>query len=143
MKESSWFHTSLILNEDEGLSLVQMTQMSIGNLLYRASLHGFTADAFHEKCNGLPNTITIIKNNFDYVFGGFTTASWTSDDTYARDKNAFIFSVRRNGTTKSRKFFGHSYTPSEDIRSTDYQYFLAHNYNKWLATEIEVYQLIK
>jgi hypothetical protein len=40
---------------------------SKGNLLYRATRDGFTSKAFHSKCDGKGNTITIIKNNLNYT----------------------------------------------------------------------------
>ena len=81
-----------------------MTHCENGVLLYRASRDGFTASAFHSKCDGKANTITIVKNNFNYVFGGYTAAKWTSDRSYSADTTAFIFSLRRNGVSNSNKF---------------------------------------
>ena len=40
-----------------------MTKSTKGDLLYRASRDGFTGQAFHSKCDGKGNTISIIKNN--------------------------------------------------------------------------------
>ena len=80
VNEYSWIKNSLILtNEDECLPLFKMTRSSTGRLLYRATRDGFTAEAFHLKCDGKENTLTIIRNNLDYVFGGYTTAKWLSD----------------------------------------------------------------
>ena len=99
-----------------------MTCSSRGTLLYRASRDGFTAQAFHSKCDGKGPTVTIIKNNFNDVFGGFTNANWNSSGSHITDAKAFIFSLRRNGETKIEKFmvrnaeyalYGHrSYGPS-------------------------------
>ena len=81
---------------------------SKGDLLYRASRDGFTPLAFHKKCDGKKNTLTIITSNAanGYVFGGFTSAKWESADrgTYAADSNAFIFSLRRDGVSNNEKF---------------------------------------
>jgi hypothetical protein len=76
-----------------------MIQHSSENLLYRGSRDGFSASAFHSRCDGQANTITIVKNNFNYVFGGFTAAPWKSDGTYSTDQNAFIFSLRRSNVS--------------------------------------------
>jgi hypothetical protein len=73
-------------------------------LLYRASKDGFLASTFHLKCDGKEKTITIIKNNLDYVFGGYTSAKWSSDGKYKEDGEAFIFSLRRNGISCNKKF---------------------------------------
>jgi hypothetical protein len=59
----NWFNTSLMLNVDEYISLVNMIKFTNDTLLYRATTHGFEASAFHAKCDGKENTITIIKTN--------------------------------------------------------------------------------
>ena len=55
-----------------------MKKSSDVQLLYRASRDGFTGTAFHEKCDNRANTITNIKNNLNYVFGGFASSAWNS-----------------------------------------------------------------
>ncbi len=80
-----------------------MTNSTNGVLLYRATRDGFTAKAFHEKCDGKANTLTIIMTNENYVFGGYTAAEWNSAGFYIEDSSAFIFSLRRNGISKRDK----------------------------------------
>jgi hypothetical protein len=97
---------SLILNETESLSLIEMTQSINGVLLYRATTDGFDSKIFHMKCDGKADTITIIKNNFNYVFGGYTSATWDDGSkgrfsAFKTDPNAFIFSLRRKGVSKN------------------------------------------
>ena len=48
--------------------------------------------------------VTIIKNNLNYVFGGYTSAAWDSTSGWINDLNAFIFSLRRNGNSTNEKF---------------------------------------
>ncbi len=45
------------------------------NLLYRATRDGFNGEVFHSKCDGKGNTITIIKNNLNYVFGDYVSSA--------------------------------------------------------------------
>jgi hypothetical protein len=74
-------------------------------LIYRATRDGFGASSFHSKCDNIANTVTIIKTTSNSVFGGFTSAKWTSFggyDTY--DANAFIFSLRRSGNLNKERF---------------------------------------
>ncbi len=108
----NWLSGSFILNAAEIISLVQMTESSNGILLYRATRDGFEASAFHAKCDGKANTVTIIKTNGDYVFGGYTAADW---DYYLGltpitwnyseyDSSAFLFSLRRNSVSNNFKF---------------------------------------
>lgn len=81
-----------------------MTKSSNGKLLYRASRDGFTGDAFHSKCDKKPNTVSIIKNELNYVFGGYTSAKWSNNDEFITDRNAYIFSLRRKGISNNQKF---------------------------------------
>ncbi len=83
-----------------------MTQSINGVLLYRATTDGFDSKVFHMKCDGKANTITIIKNNFNYVFGGYTSATWDDGSkgrfsAFKTDPHAFIFSLRRKGVSKN------------------------------------------
>ena len=60
--------------------------------LYRASVDGFQSTQFHTKCDGISNTLTIVKSTLGYIFGGFATLPWDQSSSYKIDKNAFIFS---------------------------------------------------
>jgi len=46
--------------------------------LYQATIDGDGAINFHSKCNGIPNTLVLIKSAGNRRFGGFTTAQWSS-----------------------------------------------------------------
>jgi hypothetical protein len=81
-----------------------------GTLLYRASRDGFTAKAFHDRCDNLPNSVTIIRNSLNFIFGGFTSARWSSAGVYMTDPSAFIFSLRRSGTSNNYKLMINSTT---------------------------------
>ena len=41
-------------------------------LLYRGSIDSFSTSKFHEKCNNKGETLTIIKTEDNYIFGGYT-----------------------------------------------------------------------
>jgi hypothetical protein len=43
-------------------------------LMYRGSRDGFMAANFHGRCDGRPNTLTIIETTKGYIFGGYTPA---------------------------------------------------------------------
>ncbi len=67
-------------------------------LVYRATQDGFDASTFRRKCRG-SNTLFVLKTTSDYVFGGFIRESMNRTDGYFGDWNAFLYSMRRNGTT--------------------------------------------
>ena len=62
-------------------------------LKYRASRDGFDSNDFHKKCDGIRNTLTVIKATSGNIFGGFTEKAWESSGSYVNDHQAFIFSL--------------------------------------------------
>ena len=64
-------------------------------LLYRGSADGKSSTAFHEKCDGIGNTISIIRSNAGYKFGGYAVNKWTKNAfTWVYDDlESFVFSL--------------------------------------------------
>jgi hypothetical protein len=62
-------------------------------LLWRGSKDGFTASAFHQKCDGKGPTFTVIKAaNQPNIFGAYTVDSWNGSGNYQTGK-AWLFSL--------------------------------------------------
>ena len=146
-----------------------MTGVKNTVLLYRASRDGFTNAAFHKKCDGRARTITIIKTRDNYVFGGYTGASWDSTSGYKTDTTAYIFSLRRNGVSAASRYsvsysgltskpgpgynsYG-SYCSTCGVIYTSYtsnygsyvgipSIYLSGTHNAWLTNDIEVFQIL-
>jgi hypothetical protein len=47
-------------------------------LLWRGSRDGFGPNDFHRRCDGHPNTLTVILDTAGNIFGGFTPLEWES-----------------------------------------------------------------
>ena len=48
-------------------------------LVYRTSEHGYTSSSFHEYCDNVKGpTLIVIKSSGGWIFGGYTTQSWSS-----------------------------------------------------------------
>ncbi len=62
------------------------------DLKYRASRDGFSGEDFHTKCDGVSNTLTIIKTTNGNIFGAFAEKAW-KNGTYVMDPKAFIISL--------------------------------------------------
>ena len=62
-------------------------------IIFRANTDGDTALAFHKKCDGIKNTLILIKASGNKRFGGFTTETWDGEDINKKDKESFIFSI--------------------------------------------------
>ena len=59
-------------------------------MLYRASEHDYTARSFHEYCDDKGPTLVVIKSSGGWIFGGYTTQSWSGDCIY----NRIIYSIQ-------------------------------------------------
>ena len=77
----------------ELMNICEFQKQEKFQLLYRASEDGFNSDNFHQKCDGIKNTLTIIKSTNGNIFGGYTGAAWSSSGDYISDTNSFIFSL--------------------------------------------------
>ena len=93
---------SVIMKEDEFNNIIKnpievKINKKIKELkkLYQATVDGDAASFFHSKCDGIPNTLVIIKSAGNRRFGGFTSKQWSSPNNYDYqfDKNAFLFSL--------------------------------------------------
>eukprot|EP01084_Bolivina_argentea_P067981 123716_1 len=69
------------------------------NLLYRASENNYSASSFHKLCDDSSPTLVIIKNNFGYIFGGYTTAKWAG--IWYASEDAFLFVIRTGDIAES------------------------------------------
>jgi hypothetical protein len=74
------------------------------NLLYRGSVHGKAASAFHAQCDNKGPTITLVRCTGGFIFGGFTPEPWQSGGGYARADNSFLFSLVNPRGAPPQKF---------------------------------------
>ncbi len=51
-------------------------------LLYRASEHDYTATSFHECCDNKGSTLIVIKSSGGWIFGVYTTETWSGYGIY-------------------------------------------------------------
>ena len=67
-------------------------------LLYKGSRDGDGASEFHSRCDDAEKTLVIVKDNYNNIFGGFTTQDWGGEYLQKKDDEAFIFSVGKRKT---------------------------------------------
>ena len=69
-------------------------------LLYRASENNFCLKKFHEKCDGIAFTLTVITTEFNKKIGGFNSLKWKTVQSWEystdNEKESFIFSLTHN-----------------------------------------------
>ncbi|TNV76064.1 hypothetical protein FGO68_gene6633 [Halteria grandinella] len=65
--------------------------------IFDISIDGDHPSKFHEKCDGIPNTLCILKTQCSRVFGGYTEAPWETQQRgfYKPDETAFLFSFTK------------------------------------------------
>lgn len=62
-------------------------------LIYRATKDGFRAKDFHDKCDNIPNTLTVIKAMNSNIFGGYACVTWSKNDVFKEDPSSYIFTL--------------------------------------------------
>lgn len=62
------------------------------SLLFKASVHGYSADSFHQKCDRQGPTVVVAYNNSGYIFGAYTSSDYAQTGTDIVDNKAFLFS---------------------------------------------------
>jgi hypothetical protein len=77
-------------------------------LLWRGSRDGFRATDFHSRCDGHPNTLTVILDTDGNVFGGFTPVKWESSRNGKLkadlSQKSFIFTLKNPHNVPARRF---------------------------------------
>jgi hypothetical protein len=75
-------------------------------LLWRGSRDGFRCWDFHRRCDGHPNTLTVILDTKGNIFGGFTPVEWDSSNKNKADPSlkSFIFTLKNPHNVPPRRF---------------------------------------
>jgi hypothetical protein len=77
-------------------------------LLWGGSRDGFGARDFHRRCDGHPNTLTVILDTNGNIFGGFTPMKWESDNWGIRKGDpslkGFLFTLTNPHKVPLRRF---------------------------------------
>ena len=77
-------------------------------LLWQGTRDGFRASDFHSKCNGKGPTVTVIVSSYDKIFGGYTSVTWQSSNSWSHDPSAFIYSLTHNAKCATQLNTGRS-----------------------------------
>ena len=80
--------------ENEFLNkILEWTGYKDMELIYRGTRDGMQSNVFHNKCDNQGPTICLFKNEKNYIFGGYTSLSWTSNEGYKSASDSFIFTL--------------------------------------------------
>ncbi|XP_078114792.1 interferon-induced protein 44-like isoform X1 [Sander vitreus] len=81
---------SMLSNSQQKTICSQLGRVKL-QLLYKASIHGFTGAAFHQLCDNHCPTLSVGYNASGYVFGGYTKQPFSQSGQYVHDDQAFLF----------------------------------------------------
>ena len=114
--DSKWLNNNKYINLIKAGIRHQLNKDIIGtSLIYRCSKDGDDCSIFHQKCDGISNTLVIGESESNKIFGGFTSQSWVQENETKYDDNAFLFQLNRmeihyvikgKGGTTCHKEFG-------------------------------------
>ena len=64
-------------------------------LLYRGTRDGMNPSSFHQKCNSIPQTVSIVQTTKGYKFGGYAEKTWENNTNgiFIKDDKSFVFSI--------------------------------------------------
>jgi hypothetical protein len=76
------------------------------SVLWRGRCDGFGSSEFHCRCDGHANTLTVILDTEENIFGGFTRAKWDLSGDYKADVRlkSFLFTLRNLHNVPPKKF---------------------------------------
>nr|XP_034831315.1 BTB/POZ domain-containing protein 19 [Maniola hyperantus] len=94
------FTGSVILQQDKSAfqSLLNSwcgTPKQSWRLVFRASTHGYSAQAFHSHCDGIAPVLLLVQLSRGAVIGGFCSAAWAGGGAggYVSAERAFLFAL--------------------------------------------------
>ncbi|KAL0160354.1 hypothetical protein M9458_044079 [Cirrhinus mrigala] len=64
------------------------------SLLYKASVHGYQASAFHQRCDCQGPTLLVAYNHSGCIFGGYTSVDYAQSMKEITDEMSFMFSFQ-------------------------------------------------
>src|SRR5579883_3394742 len=88
--------SSTILDDNQKRDLCKLCGFANNQkfkLHYRGSRDGFTKEKFHQLCDNIPCTLTLVRSSNENIFGGYVEQEWDQSDKDKYDPNAFLFSL--------------------------------------------------
>ena len=86
------------------LKLYEWSGYNKMELIYRGTRDGVYSNNFHTKCDNQGPTITLCKHEKGYIFGGYSSISWTGQGGYHQAPNSFLFTLTNIHGTEPTKF---------------------------------------
>uniref|UniRef100_A0A8C6W153 Interferon induced protein 44c1 n=1 Tax=Nothobranchius furzeri TaxID=105023 RepID=A0A8C6W153_NOTFU len=81
------------LSNDQQKKLLSLFGHVRLHLLYKASIHGFTAAAFHARCDIQGPSVVVALNAAGFVFGAYTSVDYRQNNQNVNDAASFLYSI--------------------------------------------------
>ena len=93
---------SSIMTNTEFFDLQNLVKFNRFRLCYRKSRDDEPGAVWHERCNFMRSTITVIKSEHGYIFGGYNRMEWTNRNNWGHDigNDNFLFTLKNPYQTK-------------------------------------------
>ncbi|XP_060729650.1 interferon induced protein 44c2 [Tachysurus vachellii] len=89
------------LSKQQEMKLCSLLGQAKLSLLFKASVHGFNINIFHQKCDRQGPTVTVGYNNSGYIFGAYTSKDYALTGQNIADDQAFLFSFNAHDMDKA------------------------------------------
>ncbi|KAJ8003749.1 hypothetical protein DPEC_G00151580 [Dallia pectoralis] len=92
------------LSADQERKLLSLFNHVRLHLLYKASVHGYTHQAFHNHCDTQGPTILVAYNRTGFIFGGYISQDYAASGRVINDDKAFLYSITNQREKPLRVF---------------------------------------
>lgn len=82
------------LSNDQQKKLLSLLGHVRLHLLYKASVHDFTSEAFHRRCDKQGPSVIAAYNAAGFVFGAYTSKDYAKSGEEINDDETFLYSIR-------------------------------------------------
>ncbi|XP_026054640.1 interferon-induced protein 44-like [Carassius auratus] len=106
-------------------------------LLYKGSVHGYQASAFHQRCDRQGPTLLVAYNRSGYIFGGYTSVDYAQSGQPIRDDQAFLFSAQDGKDPVGIRVNSGHYARYDDAEGPNFGQQLYFCYNNHPLVKIE------
>ena len=73
-------------------------------ILYDAKVHGYSAATFHQKCDQVNGTVTLVTLKNGATFGGYNPDNWSGGGIWKNAPTAFLYSLTDGKGSAPQKF---------------------------------------
>uniref|UniRef100_A0A8C6Q900 Interferon induced protein 44c1 n=1 Tax=Nothobranchius furzeri TaxID=105023 RepID=A0A8C6Q900_NOTFU len=140
------------LSNDQQKKLLSLFGHVRLHLLYKASIHGFTAAAFHARCDIQGPSVVVALNAAGFVFGAYTSVDYRQNNQNVNDAASFLYSIsagrktplKVTGLSGQHAFINRDTGPNFGALCTGFSFQAAEMHGENLVlTELEVWRNIQ